>query len=327
MPWSGTLGCVLGVLGVLAGSAAFVPAADDKTNGKATEYLGRIVAARQVRVTPSMAGHIVELLVDVGRHAKQGEILARLDDRRAKIALMVAQAKLVHAHAACAEVKAEPAKEEVAQAEAELQKTKALYTLAQRDKERALELARKVAISKEEVDQRISKERELLATLKKAQAALDRLKLGPRKERLAVAEAEIKQAQAGLLAAQERLESTVVRAPIDGTVLMTHIQAGDFLNPRGLTRSAVCDLADLSRLEVVIDVPERDLAQVSRDQSCRIELTSMPKAQLEGKVANVAPFVDPKTGTAKVRVALDVGKSEGKILPGMSARVKILVKE
>jgi HlyD family secretion protein len=322
--WTGALGLILSELVFLG---AHTRADGVEAKGEGRDYTGYVAPVHKARVGPSTAGHVTEVLVDVGQRVKRGDVLARLDDQSAKIGVLLAQAGMELARAKYAELRAGPAKEEIAQAEAALEEAKAQHKQAQMDKDRAMKLG-KTGISTRDLDEIIGKERQLVFRVRTAQAALDLLKQGPRKERLAVAEAQIKQAEARLLQAREKLDSTIIRAPFDGVILVTHVQAGDFVDPPSHDRSsAVCDLADVSRLQVVVSIPENDLASISRGQACMVRLSSMPKVKLDGKVARVSPFVDRAKGAAQVRVALESGKLEGKILPGMFAGVRILVKE
>ena len=83
--------------------------------------------------------------------------------------------------------------------------------------------------------------------------------------RAQAAEARIAGGRAGLRFAQANLENTVIRAPFTGTVLRKDAEVGEVVAPSvggGLTRGAVVTMADLTTLEVEVDVNEAYIARV-----------------------------------------------------------------
>ena len=90
----------------------------------------------------------------------------------------------------------------------------------------------------------------------------------------------------------------------------------------GLTRGAVVTMADLSSLEVEVDVNEAYIAGVSRDQPAEIILDAYPGTAFPGHVRQVVPTADRQKATVLVRVAID--SQDPRILPEMGARVVFL---
>src|SRR5262249_56939702 len=97
------------------------------------------------------------------------------------------------------------------------------------------------------------------------------LKEGPRDVNIQAAEARIKQAQQDLVRTQWYLDNCKIYAPITGTILSKIAEEGNIINQLSLNlKGSICDMADLSDIEVDLTIQERDVAKVYKDQRCRI---------------------------------------------------------
>jgi HlyD family secretion protein len=177
-------------------------------------------------------------------------------------------------------------------------------------------------------------DRVLQLDYKQAQARLEQaraLRAGPRKEERDAARAGVAIAEAACAKARLLLDAAVVRAPFDGTVLVKKVEVGGVVQPLGFNvPAAVCELADLSELEVDLWVQERDIALVAPGQRARIRLEAHPDRKYEGKVSRVLPVADRARGAVGVRVRFKLPANEepGKyVRPEMGAVVSLLQKE
>jgi RND family efflux transporter MFP subunit len=136
-----------------------------------------------------------------------------------------------------------------------------------------------------------------------------------------VAQANAARAQAKL--AEATLENTRVRAPFSGTVLRKDAEVGEIVAPSsaggGLTRTAIVTMADLSTLEVEVDVNEAYIAQVVNGQPARITLDAYPDTSFSGRVRQVVPTADREKATVLVKVS--ILDRDPRILPEMGAKV------
>ena len=136
------------------------------------------------------------------------------------------------------------------------------------------------------------------------------------------AQAEAAAAQAAQAAAS--LDHTIVRAPFGGTVLRKDAEVGEMVAPSsaggGLTRTAIVTMADLSTLEVEVDVNEAYIAQVRGGQACRITLDAYPDTSFAGRVRQVVPTADRQKATVQVKVS--ILDRDPRILPEMGAKVE-----
>ena len=175
------------------------------------------------------------------------------------------------------------------------------------------------------------------AQVEQAQAQLDKLNNGPTVEELAMAQAQIDQAQAQLDKllntptpedlqsaqlqvdqARLNLSKATLTAPIDGVVTEVNITVGE--RPAGY----VVRLADLSVLQIELQVDEIDLPAVSVGQPAVIVLDALPDSPMTGQVMAIAPApVSSASGVAgyEVTVTLDEQAKGAKV--GMTANVDI----
>jgi len=248
---------------------------------------GYVVAQRKAAVASKATGRLEWLGVREGSSVRQGEVLARLENRdvTAKLEQAAANVKLARAN--------------LEQAHAELQE-------AERAFRRSRELLEKKFVSQAAHDTAIGRYEKARAGVSAQQAAI------------AVAEANVR-------AAQVEVEQTLIRAPFDGVVLTKNANVGDVITPFSSalgSQAAVVTMADMSTLEVEADVSEAAVAKVTLDQPCEVQLDALPDVRFRGVVARMVPTVDRAKATVTVKVRfLD---KDPRVLPEMSAKVAFL---
>ena len=157
----------------------------------------------------------------------------------------------------------------------------------------------------------------------KAQDLLAESELESAQTRVEVAIAQANAGRAQVNLARANLENTRVRAPFTGTVLRKDAEVGEIVAPSsaggGLTRTAIVTMADLSTLEVEVDVNEAYIAQIVGAQPARITLDAYPDTSFSGKVRQVVPTADRQKATVLVKVS--ILDRDPRILPEMGAKV------
>src|SRR5438046_7343840 len=234
---------------------------------------GYVVAQRKAAVASKGTGRLVYLGVVEGDRVRVGQVIARIEDADVKALL--------------------------AQAQANLQLSRAELHDAQRTLARERLLADSGASSQASVDA--------------AEARYERVK------------ASIAAAEAAVLAAQVSLENTVIRAPFDGTVLTKNADVGEVVAPlaaSAFSKSAVVTIADLRSLQVEADVAESNLEAISAGQPGEIVLDAYPDERYPGVVAKRVPTADRAKATVQVKVAFR--SYDARVLPEMSAKVHFL---
>ncbi len=158
------------------------------------------------------------------------------------------------------------------------------------------------------------------------------------RQKVAVAKATLDQNRARLQTARENLRNTEIRAPFDARIAARHVDLGTHVGPSQPVFRLVSD----ANVYLRINVPEQDSPNVAVDEKVRVRMGSLGGAELTGRVARVAPSIDPKTRMLRVDVILDAEEAEAddevddetdevaapdelsrRIRPGMYAQVQI----
>ncbi len=250
---------------------------------------GYVVARTRAAVSAKIAGRLAKLNVDEGSFIRAGEVLAELEN--ADYAASVEQARA-----------------NVATARAQLIESEADRDLLRREADRLLRIRAE--------NPNLTSEQEVDAAESRAAQAV---------ARVAAASARVTAAEAALRLAEANLENTIIRAPFTGTVLRKEAELGEVVAPSvggGLTRGAVVTMADLSTLEVEVDVNEAYIGRVTRGQESRITLDAYPDTAFRGAVRQVVPTADRQRATVQVKVSIT--DRDARILPEMGSRVDFI---
>ncbi len=251
---------------------------------------GYVVAQRKAAISSKATGRLEWLGVAEGSRVKEGDVIARIDDRD-----VVAQAQ-------SAEAGVRAARANVVQSEVERQN-------AQVEFKRQQDLVGKGFISQSALDT--------------AKARLDRGEAG-----VSSAQANLNVALANARNAEVSVDYTQIRAPFDGVILSKSANVGDLVTPFSSatdSKGAVVSMADMSTLEVEADVSESSLAKISVGQPAEIVLDALPDVRFRGHINRMVPTVDRAKATVMTKVQFD--KIDPRILPEMSAKVSFLTQE
>ncbi|MCA9738189.1 MAG: efflux RND transporter periplasmic adaptor subunit [Gemmatimonadetes bacterium] len=137
------------------------------------------------------------------------------------------------------------------------------------------------------------------------------------RERFARSISGFDRAQVALEVAELALQRTRVRAPFAGRVADLKVVPGQFVSEG----TELLTLVDLDPIKVEAQVLEKDLSLLSRGRRARVTFTALPDEVFSGTLETINPVVDPETGSA--RVTLHLRNPQGRIKPGMYARVSL----
>ncbi|OWY65696.1 efflux transporter periplasmic adaptor subunit [cyanobacterium TDX16] len=293
---------------------------------------GQVEAIELVNISPKTSGQLVDLRVEQGDKVKQGQIIARMDDRSLQAQLIQAHAKLQQSQAQLAEARAGNRLQEIEQAQARTDAAQASANLSQARAKRYRKLARLGAISQDQLDQYLSEYRSGTAKLQEAQRQLSLLKSGSRPEQITQRQAAVTAVQGELKAVQVQLEDTIIRAPFDGVVTQKYATKGAFVTPTisasstaSATSSSIVAIAN--GVEIVAKVPEIDIAQIQQGQQVEIVADAYPNQVFKGRVRSIAPAAvkEQNVSSFQVRIDIEIGKEE--LLSGMNIRLTFLGKQ
>ena len=204
--------------------------------------------------------------------------------------------------------------------EADLGRATAAVAAAERDFERKRALADKGFISAAE----LGKAR---AAAQEAQESRDALQaqMKTNERQLAPAGAVVKQREAALRQTQAALERTFIRAPVDGTVILRNVDAGQTVTTgpqAGALFTIAQDLREM-RLEAAIDAG--DAARVRAGMSASFSVEAFPRRTFSGEVREIREPPQKGEGAAAYALAISAPNPDLALLPGMSAKLRIVL--
>jgi multidrug resistance efflux pump len=305
------------------------PATTASSGQVALEAKGYIIPAHQILVSPKVGGMVVKLRITESQRVGKGDILAELENTEYRADRDRAKAILESAKHNLEELEHGFRPDEIRQSKAELAEAEVQRVQLAADYQRAAEMVSKRVVSKEEYDAALSKYQAMDHRVQRLQYALKLMEEGPRIERIDVARAQVGQAEAELAKAEWKLDNCIIRAPISGTILKKNAEEGSLVNPVAMQGFySLCEMADLSDLEVDMTIQERDISKIFKDQKCKVRAEAFPDRVYEGYVSRLMPTADRSKGAIPVRVKVKVPtEEEGVYLkPEMGAIVSFLKK-
>ncbi|MDC4659635.1 EmrA/EmrK family multidrug efflux transporter periplasmic adaptor subunit [Acinetobacter baumannii] len=224
------------------------------------------VGAETAQITSMVSGQVAQVVVKDTQTVHRGDVLVRIDDRDAKIALAQAEAELAKAKRQYKQTAANSSSlnsqvvvraDEINSAKAQVAQAQADYDKAALELNRRAQLAASGAVSKEELTKAQSAVETAKAGLELAKAGLAQASSSRKaaESTLAANEAliqgvsetstpDVQVAQAHVEQAQLDLERTVIRAPVDGVITRRNIQVGQRVAP-GTSMMMIVPLNDL----------------------------------------------------------------------------------
>ncbi len=147
------------------------------------------------------------------------------------------------------------------------------------------------------------------------------------KTQLATAQAQVQQAQATLAQAQLDLDHTRIIAPVDGTVIARQMDVGQTVAASFQAPTIFQIAQDLTKMQVDTNVDEADVGQVRMGQATRFTVDAYPGTIFRGTVMQIRQAPINVQNVITYDVVVGVSNTDLKLLPGMTANVKILTSE
>jgi len=304
---------------VLEGDAARGPAIT-------LQATGYVMAAHKIELATKVVGRVAWVGVEMGDKVTKDQVLVRLEEEEFKARVVEQQGQLDAAKAKLAELEAGSRPEEILKAAAEVDQMKADFANAERTYKRLVELKVAQNVSQQEIDDAETTMKMRDAQVRVRQHDLDMWKLGPRKEQIDAQRAVVQQLQGGLTLSNVDLNNTVIRSPVNGTVLARNVEVGEFVTTGFVgdngAKGYVVSLADLNDLRVELDVNQSYFAKVFKDQPCTIVTDAYPDRKYDGVVDLISPEANRQKATVAVRVK--VLKPDDLLKPEMNATVSFM---
>lgn len=271
---------------------------------------GYIVPAHQIQVSPKVSGMIMKLYIEEGKRVKKDEVLAELERTEYEAERDRAQAALNEVRELLQELTQHRVKE-VDQAKARWEEAAAQGKQLELDRKRSSKLRHDNALAERDFEQAESAYMAMVGHEKSLRLDYELLVKGPRDNKIDAVKRKIRQLEADLTKAEWRLDNCTVRAPLTGTILTKIAEEGNIVNQLSMNlKGSLCDMADLSDLEVDLSIQEREIARVFQGQRCRIRSNAYPDRTYEGYVSRLMPIADRAKGAITVRVKVTVPREE-----------------
>src|SRR5262245_16694666 len=309
----------------------------------AVSATGNLNAVITVQVGSQVSGQIKELFADFNSQVKRNQLIARIDPSTFEAKVSAAKADLDAAEAAVLNQRAqvERARADVDNARAALasgkaQTAKSAVALvdAKRDLDRKSDLFSKGLIARSDLDTAQALNDSSAAQLESNRAQEQALASAIRSSdaqlrvveaQLKSSEATVRQKAATLRQSQVDLEYTSIRAPVDGVVILRNVDVGQTV-AASLQAPTIFTIAqDLTKMQIDTNVDEADIGRVRESQPVTFTVDSFPSQTFQGQVVQIRKSPKPVQNVVTYNVVIGVDNPEQKLLPGMTANVRIVV--
>ncbi len=275
--------------GVSTVSAGAVRAADTSLVVAA----GRVEPlSENIKIGTQLDGRLAQVPVEEGQSVKKGQILAVLDNADFAARVRLAAALIQEREAELLRLQNGSRAEARLEAASQVREAEVLLEHARLERGRRQQILARGAISQSEFD---ALDREYKAAEARLETLRQRRALvqdETRAEDLLRVRAEIDRARAQKAEAEALLAKTIIRSPIDGTILRRHKQSGESVSTS--LSDPILVLGDTSRLRVRVDVDETDVAKIALGQRATIRAAAFGDKALTGKVVKIGSILGRK---------------------------------
>lgn len=305
---------VIAVVGLLVlGAATFFSISQTRTNAEEVRAdvverrnltatvtaSGNVRARRKVDISSDISARVTELLIDEGEEVEEGQELLRLDPSRYEAAVNRSRATLMQSQAAVAQSRAN-----FGRAEREADRKETLWA---RDS---------LLVSRQELENA-------------------RTDLEVQRSLLASADFGVSQARAALDEARDQLSKTVIVAPMAGRVTRLNVEEGEtvIVGTMNNPGSLVLTISDLSVMEVVLEVDETDVPEITLGDRATVDLDAFPDLEFPGVVTEIGnSAIRPpsqvagtgQTPTIDFEVVVTLENPKAELRPDLSATAEVI---
>lgn len=233
---------------------------------------GKIFPETEVKISPDVSGEIIDIFFEEGDSVKSGDLLLTIRPDIYQSIVEQAQAAVNQSKAAVANAKARQS-----QMQAQFQNAKISY-------ERNVKLFEQKVLSQADYDAAV-------AAFKSSEGEMNAAN-----ESVKGAEFSVKSAEAGLKEAKDNLTKTNIYAPMSGTLSKLNVKKGErVVGTMQFTGTEILTIADLSKMEVQVDVSENDITRVSAGDTAELEVDAFIDKKFKGLVRYVANSANATT--------------------------------
>jgi len=273
---------------------------------RAVEYTGTTLPLKEVSLRAQVEGQILKLTVDVGDRVQRGQSLVQVDDAILTTLVIAAEAELASRQSEVIRLRTQ-----VTEAKTRVEQTRLQFQQSEADAARLENLARDGAISQQAAEQARTTARTADQVLKSAAEQVKN-----QQEAIAAAEKRVTAQIAVVAQARQRRAFSNLTAPLTGSVTARTSEVGNLVQPG----SEILRLGDFSRIKVITQLSERELADIQAGSPATVRLDALPKQTFSGTVSRISPAADPTARLVPVEIILPNPNQQ--IGSGLLARVR-----
>jgi HlyD family secretion protein len=276
---------------------------------------GTLNAVTTVQVGSQISGQVKDIYADFNTPVKRDQVIARIDPATYELRVSQARADVDAARSAVAVARSSQAAQQ-----AEVGRVRITLADAQRDFERKKALVDKNFISGAELD----KATVLLETTREQLKAVQaQIKVSEAQVQSALA--AVKQRESLLQQAEVDLERTVIRAPVDGTVILRNVDAGQTV-AASLQAPVLFTIAqDLRDMQVEAAIDEADVGRLRVGMATTFAVDAFPRRSFSGEIKQVRKSPQNVQNVVSYTVVISAANPDLALLPGMTANVRVSV--
>ncbi len=292
---------------------------------------GYIVPHHKINVNSKVTGRVKWIGVEKGDNVKEGQMLVKLEDDEFRAQYQQARGAADSAQAFMLELRNGSRPEEIAQSQHNLEEARATLANDKLTLDRTHELAAQGVVSKQALDDAKAKFDSDQQRTNSLEKMFQLSKLGPRAEELARAKGSVGQAEGQAAYAKSLLDATVIRAPVNGTILERTAEKGELITAQfassaeGGPQGSVVSLADLSDIQADLDIAQDDFAKLTPRQKADIRIDAFPDRKYSGEIAEISPEANRQKATVEIKV--QILNPDSFLRPEMNTTVRFLAEE
>ena len=309
----------------------------------AVSATGNLNAVITVQVGSQVSGQIKELMVDFNSIVRKDQVIARIDPdiflakvNQAKADVESARATVLNQEAQVERARADIENARAALAESKAQTAKAQVAVvdAKRDFDRKTELFARKLIARSDLDTSQAAHDSAIAQVEAARAHDQALasaiqsstaQLRVVQAMLVSARAQVDQKNAALKQAQVDLDHTTILAPVNGVVVSRQVDVGQTV-AASLQAPILFTIAqDLTKMQVETSVDEADIGRLKLEDRATFTVDAFPGETFAGIVTQIRKAPQVVQNVVTYTVIVGVENPSGKLMPGMTANVKLVV--
>jgi HlyD family secretion protein len=289
---------------------------------------GYVVPHHKINVNSKVTGRVAWIGVEKGDKVKQGQVLVRLEDNEFRAQYDQAKGAAENARAYLEELEHGSRPEEIDQAQHNLDEARATLTNDKLTLDRNRELWAQGVVSKQVFDDATAKYEADQQRVNSLEKAYRLAKIGPRQEEIERAKGALLQAEGQEAYTKSWLDATVIRAPVNGTILERTAEPGELVTSQfasqaeGGPQGEVVALADLNDIQVELDIAQDDFAKLSPKQKGIVTVDAYPDRKYDGEIHEISPEANRQKATVQVKV--QILNPDEYLRPEMNATVKFL---